>query len=222
MRKRIGLKFEKQFETSENNSQSLKNKNINANANMNANSQGIEKTSKNAYFGTATATNDLSLKEQALKNQYVEYQKKVALFREQIQILRDEKVKFAKNTNLRSSMNIKVKDSRYYNKTSPNQIRGKNKYFNKIKEEKKISHSFSEIFLKKNYPKASDFINEISNSIEKKYLLEKGKETIKINKDSTTQTNLQIKNLKGSKNKKKRHKYSKQHINNTLRSFIYS
>ena len=73
MRKRIGLKFEKQFETSENNTQSLKNKNINANANMNANSQGIEKTSKNAYFGTATATNDLSLKEQALKNQYVEY-----------------------------------------------------------------------------------------------------------------------------------------------------
>ena len=108
--------------------------------------------------------------------------------------------------------------SRYYNKTSPNQIRGKYKYFNKIKEEKKISHSFSEIFLKKNYPKASDFINEISNSIEKKYLLEKGKETIKINKDSTTQTNLQIKNLKGSKNKKKRHKYSKQHIHNNSMS----
>ena len=104
--------------------------------------------------------------------------------------------------------------SRYYNKSSSNKMNYKQKYFYKHKEEKKISHSFSEIFLKKNYPKASDFINEISNSIEKKYLLKKRKEAKKQNKDSVTQTNNPIKNLKGSKIKKKKYKYLGQDIYN--------
>ena len=70
--------------------------------------------------------------------------------------------------------------SRYYYKTSPNKKDSKNTFFHKIKKEKTISHSFSEIFLKKNYPKISDCINEISASIEKKYLIKKRKEREKI------------------------------------------
>ena len=68
--------------------------------------------------------------------------------------------------------------SRYYFNTSPNKISSKNNIFNITKKEKKISHSFSEIFLKKNYPKASDCINEISNSIEKIFLKKKRKKKV--------------------------------------------
>ena len=68
---------------------------------------------------------------------------------------------------------------------SPVKIRAKNNFFRKNKnnnnEEKIISHSFSEIFLKENYPKASDFIKEISNVIESKFII-KNKNKIK-NKD---------------------------------------
>ena len=63
------------------------------------------------------------------------------------------------------------------NNNSPVKIRSKNNFFHKVNlEEKKIARSFSEIFLKKNYQKESDFINEVSNEIEKTYYIKKKKE----------------------------------------------
>ena len=63
------------------------------------------------------------------------------------------------------------------NNNSPVKISSKNNFFHKVNlEEKKIARSFSEIFLKKNYQKESDFINEVSNAIEKTYYIKKKKE----------------------------------------------
>ena len=87
-----------------------------------------------------------------------------------------------------SSEKEKFLTSRYYFNTSPNKIQSKQKFFHKVKEEQKIPRSFSEVFLKKNYPKASDCINEISNTIEKKFLIKKIKEKEKLKKNQFTNT----------------------------------
>ena len=87
-----------------------------------------------------------------------------------------------------SSEKEKFLTSRYYFNTSPDKIQSKQKFFHKVKEEQKIPRSFSEVFLKKNYPKASDCINEISNTIEKKFLIKKIKEKEKLKKNQFTNT----------------------------------
>ena len=107
-----------------------------------------------------------------------------------------KKIKNLKNLNNKnkplelgtSSEKEKFLTSRYYFNTSPNKIQSKQKFFHKVKEEQKIPRSFSEVFLKKNYPKASDCINEISNTIEKKFLIKKIKEKEKLKKNQFTNT----------------------------------
>ena len=109
-----------------------------------------------------------------------------------------------------SSEKEKFLTSRYYFNTSPNKIQSKQKFFHKVKEEQKIPRSFSEVFLKKNYPKASDCINEISNTIEKKFLIKKIKEKEKLKKNqfTNTYTNNNDNNKYATKNLKK-NKYTK-------------
>ena len=115
--------------------------------------------------------------------------------------------------------------SRYYFNTSPDKIQSKQKFFHKIKEEQKIPRSFSEVFLKKNYPKASDCINEISNSIEKKFLTKKIKEKQKQKKNQFTNTytntsdnNKYIpQNLKKNKYNKINDEYSEQENNKFIK-----
>ena len=107
-----------------------------------------------------------------------------------------KKIKNLKNLNNKikplelgtSSEKEKFLTSRYYFNTSPDKIQSKQKFFHKVKEEQKIPRSFSEVFLKKNYPKASDCINEISNTIEKKFLIKKIKEKEKLKKNQFTNT----------------------------------
>ena len=109
--------------------------------------------------------------------------------------------------------------SRYYYNTSPNKMQQKKNIFPKIKTEKKISHSFSEIFLKKNYKKASDFINEISETIEIKFLIKKRKE--KNQKDQYTNTNDEIgyfpKNKRLNKKNRNHYGYKEQGINDIFK-----
>ena len=109
-----------------------------------------------------------------------------------------------------SSEKEKFLTSRYYFNTSPDKIQSKQKFFHKVKEEQKIPRSFSEVFLKKNYPKASDCINEISNTIEKKFLIKKIKEKEKLKKNqfTNTYTNNNDNNKYATKNLKK-NKYTK-------------
>ncbi len=109
-----------------------------------------------------------------------------------------------------SSEKEKFLTSRYYFNTSPDKIQSKQKFFHKVKEEQKIPRSFSEVFLKKNYPKASDCINEISNTIEKKFLIKKIKEKEKLKKNqfTNTYTNTNDNNKYVPKNFKK-NKYNK-------------
>lgn len=109
-----------------------------------------------------------------------------------------------------SSEKEKFLTSRYYFNTSPDKIQSKQKFFHKVKEEQKIPRSFSEVFLKKNYPKASDCINEISNTIEKKFLIKKIKEKEKLKKNqfTNTYTNTNDNNKYVPKNLKK-NKYNK-------------
>jgi hypothetical protein len=109
-----------------------------------------------------------------------------------------------------SSEKEKFLTSRYYFNTSPDKIQSKQKFFHKVKEEQKIPRSFSEVFLKKNYPKASDCINEISNTIEKKFLIKKIKEKEKLKKNqfTNTYTNNNDNNQYATKNLKK-NKYTK-------------
>ena len=83
----------------------------------------------------------------------------------------------------------KIFTSRSYY-TSPNRIKSKKNFFHKINTEKKVTRSFSEIFLKNNYQKASDCINEISNIIEKQFSVKKSKE----NNKSKNKLNILVKN----------------------------
>ena len=129
-----------------------------------------------------------------------------------------KKIKNLKNLNNKnkplelgtSSEKEKFLTSRYYFNTSPDKIQSKQKFFHKVKEEQKIPRSFSEVFLKKNYPKASDCINEISNTIEKKFLIKKIKEKEKLKKNqfTNTYTNNNDNNKYATKNLKK-NKYTK-------------
>ena len=129
-----------------------------------------------------------------------------------------KKIKNLKNLNNKnkplelgtSSEKEKFLTSRYYFNTSPDKIQSKQKFFHKVKEEQKIPRSFSEVFLKKNYPKASDCINEISNTIEKKFLIKKIKEKEKLKKNqfTNTYTNTNDNNKYVPKNFKK-NKYNK-------------
>ena len=129
-----------------------------------------------------------------------------------------KKIKNLKNLNNKikplelgtSSEKEKFLTSRYYFNTSPDKIQSKQKFFHKVKEEQKIPRSFSEVFLKKNYPKASDCINEISNTIEKKFLIKKIKEKEKLKKNqfTNTYTNTNDNNKYAPKNFKK-NKYNK-------------
>ena len=75
-------------------------------------------------------------------------------------------------------------------------------FFNNNNIEKPITRSFSEIFLKKNYPKESDFINDISNKIEKSFLIKND------SKISEKKQNIKSKNI--SKNEKIKNKKSKK------------
>ena len=92
--------------------------------------------------------------------------------------------------------------SRSY-ETSPIKIKSKKNFFQNINTEKNIVHSFSEIFLKKNYSKASDCINEISNMIEKQFSFKKKQEKSKnkLNNNILLQReNIIPKNFKNKKN----------------------
>ena len=129
-----------------------------------------------------------------------------------------KKIKNLKNLNNKnkplelgtSSEKEKFLTSRYYFNTSPDKIQSKQKFFHKVKEEQKIPRSFSEVFLKKNYPKASDCINEISNTIEKKFLIKKIKEKEKLKKNQFTNTYTNTNdNNKYVPNNFKKNKYNK-------------
>ena len=100
--------------------------------------------------------------------------------------------KYLKNkqnkTSIDSNLDKKINFISKSNNTSPIKIRSKNNFFHNVIPEKKITHSFSEIFLKKNYQKESDFINEVSNLIEKEFYLKKKTEKKKFYNNKKVQS----------------------------------
>ena len=84
----------------------------------------------------------------------------------------------------------------------------KSKIFNK-NFDKKIPRTFSQVFLKSEYKKASDFIKEISNKIEKNYLFKKRKRKINKSKENLDE------NKKGIDNYDKRNNYIYEEYNDS-------